>query len=234
LSVATNLDQLNKNILALSDQLAEMKTDMKLNQKTQDKRMSHLETSMLHMDSSMSFKHADLLDKHEAKFVDYDKTLKSAKRVTQKNVTEIEGLKKTIHDQQVQIQNINELVTKNAISSKAEIQEVLRLANNVEAHQRRWSVRLLGLNAPDENGETSDQAKYLTLVFIHDILYVDNVGIEDVDCAHRVGKIYNGKQTMLIRVFSRNLTQHILLNKKNLKETQYVLYEDSTTPNPEG
>jgi hypothetical protein len=98
----------------------------------------------------------------------------------------------------------------------------------VEAHQRRWSVRLFGLIAPDQGGEDPDQAKYLTLDFIQDILCIDGVTLADVDCAQRVGAVVDGKQTMLVRFFSRDLAQHIISNKRNLKETPYILHEDST------
>jgi hypothetical protein len=222
ISIASNLDQMNKNIKALSEQFADMKNEMVANQKTNDKRMSTMESTLSHLDTNISSKHDSLLEKLEAKFESYDKSLKTNKKANQRNNNEIEALKKTIQDQQVLIETIQTTILDNDAATKTELLDLLRLTNSVEAHQCRWAVRLFGLNAPDQGGENSDQAKYLTLDFIQDILCINGVNIEDVDCAHRVGAVIDGKQTMLVRFFSRDLAQHVVANKRNLKETPYV------------
>ena len=49
----------------------------------------------------------------------------------------------------------------------------------------------------------------------------------DIDCAHRIGRVVDQKQTILFRCFSRDLVQLMLKNRFNLKDSDYVLYEDS-------
>jgi hypothetical protein len=79
---------------------------------------------------------------------------------------------------------------------------------------------------PPNTIESTEHAKHLVLDFVKDSLLIDNVCFEDIDCAHRIGCVVDKKQTMLIRCFSRDLVQIMLKNCYNLKNTDYVLYED--------
>ena len=55
---------------------------------------------------------------------------------------------------------------------------------------------------------------------------------QDIDCAHRVGAVTDkGKQTMLVRFFARDLAEDVMKNKRNLKGTGILIYEDTTWMN---
>jgi hypothetical protein len=76
--------------------------------------------------------------------------------------------------------------------------------------------------------KTLTKRKRAILDFITDNLKVDNVQYEDIDCSHRVGEVVDGKPTMLFRCYSCDLVQILIKNRYKLKDTSYVLYEDST------
>ena len=48
----------------------------------------------------------------------------------------------------------------------------------------------------------------------------------DIDCAHRLGEIKDGKQTILMRFFARDVVDYLLRNKTRLKDTNIMLFED--------
>ena len=83
---------------------------------------------------------------------------------------------------------------------KDQVEEARYIANEVEAHGRRWSVRLHGINAPTHI-ETTDESKEHVLRFLAEKLDIQNVRLEDLDCAHRVGGKSTGKQIILVRFF---------------------------------
>jgi hypothetical protein len=132
-----------------------------------------------------------------------------------------------VYAQAATISDLQELVLNNDIKSTKAYKQVLTLANGIEAHQRRWALRIIGMDSPTNTDETTEQAKHLVLDFVKDYLKIDNVCFEDIDCAHRIGRVVNNKQTMLIRCFSRDLVHIMLKNRSNLKDSPYVLYEDS-------
>jgi hypothetical protein len=57
---------------------------------------------------------------------------------------------------------------------------------------------------------------------------IDNVSMDDLDCAHRVGEVKDHCQPMLVRCYSRDLIQSLLQSKSNLKGSEIMLHEDST------
>jgi hypothetical protein len=102
--------------------------------------------------------------------------------------------------------------------------------NDVEQHGRRWSVRIVGLKAP-EKFETSDESKELALKFFIDDMKVNNIRLGDLDTAHRLGWIKNGKQAILVRFFRRNFAEQLIKIKKSLKGKGVALLEDATARN---
>jgi hypothetical protein len=91
-------------------------------------------------------------------------------------------------------------------------------------------VRIFGIDAPPDNTvEQTHRSKSLVLDFIVNHLKIDNINIDDIDTAHRVGrKDKDGKQTMLTRLFSRDLVQLMTKKRKLLKESDFVLHDDLT------
>jgi hypothetical protein len=108
----------------------------------------------------------------------------------------------------------------------------LRLANSVEQHGRRWSIRILGMTAPEEGSETKAEAKAKVVRIIRENFKLDQVRVKDVDCAHRMGRVTaKNKQTMLVRFFARDLVDDIIQRQSNLKGTGLIVYSDQTQMN---
>jgi hypothetical protein len=162
-------------------------------------------------------KHKVLCQKLDQKFKTYDTALETAKASTENNAMQIAELREMILKQNATIEALSAKVDENNQKMTDDILEILQLCNSVEGHQRRWAIRILGLKAPDEAGESTYAAKQLVLGFIQEHLHVDNVVIEDIDCAHRVGRVVDFKQTLLVRFFARDLVQLLLRNKTNSK-----------------
>jgi hypothetical protein len=121
------------------------------------------------------------------------------------------------------------LLTNNKFTRVQEaVDEVRIIANNVEAHGRRWAVRILGLPAPQNNIERTHEAKDLVIRFLNEHLNIHDVTTDDIDCAHRVGAVKNHKQTMLTRFFRRDIADRIIKTKRILKGKDLVLHEDTT------
>jgi hypothetical protein len=220
-----SLDQLNSTMVkmgkSINTALTEIRADMKRAQKTHNTRMNKLEVDIEN-------KHLEISEKIELNYRDMDKMVKSSKRVANKASDEVEDLRQIIQQQQTAMDAMMATITLNETSSKSEINQVRILANNVEAHQRRWSIRLFGLPAPDHHPETTPEAKNIILDFIENRLGIEHVQAKDIDCAHRVGYVEEGRQPMLIRFFARGLTELIISKRRKLKGTKFVIHEDGT------
>lgn len=221
MSVSFNLARINKNVLDFSASLAAMCIEVNENQKIQEYKLSLLE-------ASLNTKHTELADKLDTKLTTYDTIIDSAADLAKSTATQLDDLKDMVQMQAATIQDLQELVTSNEKKSTEAIREVLAMANGIEAHQRRWSLRIIGMESPKNGNEATEQAKHAVLDFIKDKLQVDNVMFEDIDCTQRVGEVVDNKQSMLFRCFSRDLVQILLKNGFNVKGSQTVLYEDST------
>jgi hypothetical protein len=203
--VATNLFHLNTNILKLNQIMVAMRQDMLAGQNSQTENMKKLQT-----------KQGDLARMLEEKIAKYDKSIRLSLALGKKNKTDLEELKLVVERQQSTIESLQDLIESkdaelretiedNNSDLKSDINEVLVLANSIEAHQRRWSVRIVGLEKPGPDGETTAQAKKVACDFFTNYLNVLNVLPKDLDCAHHIGVIDKNKQTMLIRLFSCDL-----------------------------
>jgi hypothetical protein len=91
--------------------------------------------------------------------------------------------------------------------AKRVAREALVLANSVEAHGRRWSIRILGLPAPPKEGE---DIKQVVMNFLMARLNINHMSSQDIDCCHRLGDIIDGNQMILTRFFARDLVDVIL------------------------
>jgi hypothetical protein len=220
-SVSYNLAQLTRHVIDFSTSLAAMRIEVNENQRIQEHKLELLETSI-------NSKHSALSTKLDTKLNTYDTIIDSAADLAKSTATELALLKVTVQTQAQSITTLQDQITANDIKSNQAIREVLALANNIEAHQRRWALRIMGLPAPAGGNEDTDQAKYKVLDFIKDNLHVDNVLFDDIDCAHRVGEVIDSKQPMLFRCHSRDLIQVLLKNRFRLKGSEIVLYEDCT------
>jgi hypothetical protein len=111
------------------------------------------------------------------------------------------------------------------------VDEVRLLANEVEAHGRRWSLRFMGLPAPVDHIEKKTEAKAIVLKFLADRMNIVNFHPNDIDTAHRIGPVQNSNQTILLRFFRRENADFILASKKMLKGTTFSIFGDATRLN---
>jgi hypothetical protein len=119
----------------------------------------------------------------------------------------------------IQTNNVDDL-------ARAEARAALTLANSIEGHSRRWAIRILGIAAPEEI-ETTEYTKYIVTDFIREELNLTQIGYDDIDCAHRVGREVDGNQTILVRFHARDHADLVLAHKSRLKGTDFVVYEDA-------
>jgi hypothetical protein len=110
-----------------------------------------------------------------------------------------------------------------------EITSIRIQSNDLEAHGRRWAVRIMGYRAPAIKPETTIQCKEIVIDFLRDKLKLGNIHTQDIDCAHRIGGVTKtGNQTILAKFFRRDHTDQILRVKKSLKGSGVVVFEDTT------
>jgi hypothetical protein len=160
--------------------------------------------------------------------------LHNATAASSANAKEVAELKKLVAKQADTIKkhsdSINELLTKlqkGDEEARKEARAALTMANSIESHQRRWAVRIMGIPAPDAQ-ESIPDAKQKAAEVINTVLKLEDIDVEEMDCAHRVGRVTDGKQALLIRFFSRDVVDRILSVKSLTKDTPYSVFEDAT------
>jgi hypothetical protein len=215
-AITAHLELLNLNITGLREDMQKSQQDY--------------QAKLFQLDEKMVSKHTDLQTKMvalEEKLALSDVT--TYNKTESSNKSEICKMAKIVQQQQATIKTLLATVEANQLTAKKDYNELLELVNSVEGHQRRWAVRIFGVEAPGARVETTHETKLRVVDFITKELKIEGVHYEDVDTAHRVGiKDINGKQTVLTRFYSRDITQKLLKNKRVLKGSDYVLHEDLT------
>jgi hypothetical protein len=184
----------------------------------------------------------DIFNTHKEEVNDEVKVLKdssnkfdsSVENLKSAHKEEIERLMCTISDKEAKLLEIESRLNDHILTTSNKFQRVQEgvdeargLANSVEAHGRRWAIRIIGLVAPPIKPESTEVAKEIVVKFLKERLNILSVETSDVDCAHRLGHIKNGKQIILTRFFRRDLADHAIRNKKMLKGTGMAVFEDS-------
>jgi hypothetical protein len=219
-TITDYLKKLNSNMETMNTSIAALRNDMTIASINHDEKLFHLE-------QRMESKYDELSRKIDTKIATTDANVTITQRATDSIKSEIDALRAMILDQQRQINELTETTDADRANTKYEVNEVLKLANNIENHQRRWAVRIVGLTAPTPSIENTDITKIKVLDFITNELKIKNVKLSDIDCAHRVGVVTDkGTQTILTRFFSRDLTQLVIKMRTILKGSDYVVYED--------
>jgi hypothetical protein len=185
------------------------------------------------LDQKMITKHTELSGKFDTvdlKLDTYDASIASTRALGETNQTELHKLAIIVHQQQTIISSLQATIDSDRITSQKNYNELLVLTNSVEAHQRRWAVRIFGIDAPPDNSvEQTHRSKALVVDFIVNQLKIDNITIDDIDTAHTVGRSdQDGKQTILTRLFSRDLIQLMTKKRRLLKDSDFVLHDDLT------
>ena len=109
---------------------------------------------------------------------------------------------------------------------RAELKRTRSDLNGLEQHGRRWAVRIHGIKLP--NDTRNEPGKQVAIDFLKTHLNLE-IPIRDIDCAHRVGPITNGKQPLLVQFFGRDHVDTLINERKRLKGSGYIIYEDSTS-----
>jgi hypothetical protein len=230
-SLENTMDKLNNNIVALTDTMKTIKIDMETNHKDHQTRLDSLETKLTSdyadivtmIGSQVSVMKTEIKETKTC----WANEIKTLTAQSKENKKEIDVLREMIKLQKDEIE-----LLKNGPSSNEEIkriaQQALELANSVESHGRKWAFRILGLEEPGDDRETTAMAKQLVANFIQEKLKLEDFTVNDIDCAHRVGRIVDKKQTMLVRLYSRDKIAQVQASRTELKATGLVLYEDCT------
>jgi hypothetical protein len=150
----------------------------------------------------------------------------------------IQGLKDSLEDKEDRMLILEQMLRDHIDATDSRlntvekgVDEAIEMANQVEAHERRWAVRVIGLPAPLIKGEKTPAAKAVMLAFLAEKFNIKNIEPADIDCAHRVGTVKEKKQTLLVRFFRREIVEHILSNRKMLKGSEISVFEDTTVKN---
>jgi hypothetical protein len=133
---------------------------------------------------------------------------------------------------QIQLDALKREMDEKNDSQDHKIKENMIATNDLEAHGRRWAVRVFGLPSPGGKFESIDDAKNIFIKFAKDKLLLTDILTSDIDCAHRVKNVNaDGNQPLLVKFFARDTVDYIMRHKKRLKGSEIAIYGDTTQKN---
>jgi uncharacterized coiled-coil protein SlyX len=207
-TTTTTSDEIKKDLNKLRE---DINSDFKASKSEYDVKLADLETKLTADQDSKFNELIDIIgtNKEEAKDV-----ITEVKNTVERGDHSIADLTNTVAEQASKLEHLEATIAElkdylgkhigtnneRIIRLQEGVDEARLLANSVEAHGRRWAVRILGLPAPNKF-EKSDITKEIVLSFIHNKLNIPNVTLSDIDCAHRLGPVKDKKQSILNRVF---------------------------------
>ena len=106
-------------------------------------------------------------------------------------------MKKMCERQQKDLENLS--VEKDNLS--CQVREALIHANNIEQHNRKNSIRIFGIQT-NPNPNIENCKKVASFFFTEKLGLFNEEG--DIDAAHRVGRIRDGKQAIILKFFARD------------------------------
>jgi chromosome segregation ATPase len=247
----SNLDVLQaiaKLATSMQDIKVDLKKDIKQSSDDNQEKLKQLETRLM---EAQTIKHNEITEDMKKKFTDQDTKITNLDKKKQELQQELESTKSKLTSQSYKLAIVEEQIEemqsffKNTTSKSLDTEgydilshdideakqiarEALVLANQVEAHGRRWSIRILGLPEPPQEGESIHAAKTVVVNFLKSRLNISHITIEDIDCCHRVGDVIDAKQMMLTRFYSCDFVDSILRRRKNLKASGLVILDDTT------
>ena len=148
-------------------------------------------------------------------------------------VSEAESRLETVEKENVNItKTIDDLQQKTAVMEN-NIKKALIHCNNNEQYSRRESVRIYGLPLPsvDISGRKPvDNCQDLMIRIAKESLGID-LSPNDVVAAHRVGKVKNNLQPVIVKFQSRKVRDKVIMKRKLLKGSAVSIHEDLTKLN---
>jgi hypothetical protein len=227
----------------------ELRTELQTTKSSLDTRFIEMEKKVLHEIDSKNNDltrtwntHREHTDREIANIRDQtildNRTLQELKQTMENQQTKLSDMEMSLEEKTRQIADLQSQLDQHISTSEDiftgvqnGVDEARILANDVEAHGRRWAVRIMGYRAPSPRTETIDQAKELVLQFLTKQLNVNNIRLADIDCAHRIRAVRQGNQSILAKFFRRDHVDLIMSLKKKLKGKDFLVYQDTTMLN---
>jgi hypothetical protein len=225
------LESLNASISGLSNSLKKLSDKVS---KIKESRTKEIEKRIAKSEKCLLSKQAALTKDLTTRISEVNDEVKKVKAQTDANTTEFEKLKCRINQQQATIdaQNAEMATMKEQLGNgdtqaRQEARQALEWCNAIESHNRRWAFRIMGISEPEEY-ESTEYAKLIVSDFVREELKIPHFSYENIDCAHRVGRVRDGKQAMLVRLHERDHVDLILSKRATLKDSGFTVLEDST------
>ena len=137
---------------------------------------------------------------------------------------ENEEMKKRCERQQKDLEKLS--VEKDNLS--CQVREALIHANNIEQHNRKNSIRIFGIQT-NPNPNIENCKKVASFFFTEKLgLFIEE---GDIDAAHRVGRIRDGKQAIILKFFARDTKISVMEKRHKLKGTAFFVADDLTPKN---
>jgi hypothetical protein len=225
-SLCNKFDTTNTDLSKKFDDLhKDISKEMTNNKASYDKKFDELEKKLL---GDQSTKHTELTEALISHKLENTGVIKLVEDEVKINSSLLDRIQSTLETQEQKIEDlvnelaelktkterIDEMETKMADTDEYNdkriralqrgVDEARKLANDVEAHGRRWAIKIFGLPTPSKR-ETFSEVKEVFLTFLNNSLKITNVKHTDIDTAHRLGVPKNGKQVLLVRFFRREI-----------------------------
>ena len=144
-----------------------------------------------------------------------DDTISEMSKAMEKMTTDIEQLRGQKKEMSISIGN-----------AERNAKDALIWANEIEQYGRRWLVRVHGVKETPK-----EDCRKLVLELFKDKLKV-NTQEHDIEAAHRVGRVIEGKtRGIIVRFCRRDVKQTILTERRVLAKSGFSIMEDLTTTN---
>ena len=114
------------------------------------------------------------------------------------------------------------------VNMQKQITRALIHANDNEQYGRKNSVRIYGIAI--SNDPRNENCKKLVSSLLTNQLGLD-IEEGDMNAAHRIGQIREGKQPIIVKFFARDTKTHIMENRFKLKGNPIRIYDDLTVQN---
>ena len=132
---------------------------------------------------------------------------------------------KTVQNKQTII--LNDLQTEND-NLKMQMKEPMIHANHNEQYSRKSNIRIFGI--PSSTDSSQENCKTIVSDLCKSKLGI-HIDEGDIDGAHRVGRVRQGSQPIIVRFFARDSKKAVLANRHKLKGSKIVVYDDLTLKN---
>jgi len=145
---------------------------------------------------------------------------------------ELENLKKELANKDTVIENLN--VNNKRLDDRVRSDEdyVDKVTNELEQYGRRNNVRISGIDG-DASRQSSETTTELVINTIKQKTGL-NIGVHEIDVAHRLGKYRQGKQRPIIVKFILRQTKiHVFKHAKQLRQSAIYINDDLTKTNQE-